>query len=32
LEPSMSWQDLKDHFRAFRIEVTHTTVRFSAAY
>ena len=27
LEPSMSWQDLKDHFRTFRIEATHADVR-----
>ena len=31
LEPNMSWQDLKDHFRTFRIEVTHADVRSHAA-
>lgn len=28
LEPSMSWQDLKDHFRSFKLEVTHADVRY----
>ena len=27
LEPSMSWQDLKDHFRTLRLEATHADVR-----
>lgn len=27
LEPRMSWQDLKDHFREYRLEVTHADVR-----
>lgn len=26
LEPSMSWQDLKDHFRGYRLDVTHADV------
>eukprot|EP00892_Ulva_mutabilis_P007143 jgi/Ulvmu1/4800/UM020_0085.1 len=26
LEPSMSWQDLKDHFRSYKLEVTHADV------
>jgi hypothetical protein len=29
LDPSMSWQDLKDHFRTFKIEATHADVRSS---
>jgi hypothetical protein len=27
LDPSMSWQDMKDHFRTFRLEATHADVR-----
>lgn len=26
LEPSMSWQDLKDHFRGYKLDVTHADV------